>query len=164
MDFITGLPWSNGFNAILIVVCRLTKTWHFIPCWDTYTAEQLAEHYARHIFRLHGLPRTIILDRGSQFIAKFWRALCKALKIEAFLSTPYYSETDGQTERVNAILKQYLLAYVNYLQDDWEAWLHLAEFATNNHASETTGMSPFFANYGEDPVWQFDLTMNPGKA
>ena len=81
---------------------------HFIPCRDTCMVEQLAELYARHIFRLHGLPKTIISDRGSQFIAKFWRALCKALKIEALLSTPYYLETDGQTEKVNAILEQYL--------------------------------------------------------
>ena len=164
MDFITGLPWSNGFNAILIVVCRLTKMRYFIPCQDTCTAEQLAELYAHHIFRLHGLPKTIISDRGSQLIAKFWRALCKALKIEALLSTPYHPETDGQTERVNAILEQYLWAHINYLQDDWEAWLHLAEFATNNHASETNGMSPFFTNYGQDPLWQFDLTGNPGEA
>ena len=164
MDFITGLPWSNGFNAILVIVCRLTKMWHFVPCWNTCTAEQFAELYARDIFRLHGLPKTIISDRGSQFIAMFWRALCKTLKIEALLSTPYNPETDGQTERVNAILEQYLWAFVNYLQDDWEAWLHLAEFATNNHASETTSMSPFFANYGQDPPWHFDLTANPGEA
>ena len=116
-------------------------------------AEQLAELYARHIFRLHGLPKTIVSDRRSQFITKFWRALCKALKIGVLLSTPYHPEIDGQTERVNAILGQYLRTYVNYLQDDWEAWLHLAEFATNNHASETTGMSSFFANYEQDPLW-----------
>ena len=54
---------------------------------------------------------------------------------------------------MNAILEQYLRVYVNYLQDDWEAWLHLAEFTTNNYVSETTGMSPFFANYGQDPLW-----------
>ena len=79
-------------------------------------------------------------------------------KIEALLSTPYYPETDGQTECMNAILEQYLRAYINYLQDDWEAWLHMAEFAANNQASETTGMSPFFATYGQDLLWQFDLT------
>ena len=62
---------------------------------------------------------------------------------------------------MNAILEQYVRAYVNYLQDDWEAWLYLAKFATSNHALETTGMSPFFANYGPDPLWQFDLTANP---
>ena len=65
---------------------------------------------------------------------------------------------------MNAILEPYLWAYINYLQDDWEAWLYLAEFTTNNHASDTTGMSPFFANYGQDPLWQFDLTANPGEA
>ena len=157
MDFITGLLWSNGFNAILVVVCRLTKMRHLIPCRDTCTSEQLADLYARHIFRLHGLPQSIISDRGTQFTAKFWKALCQALKIQALLSTPFHPQTDGQTERSNAILEQYLRAYVNYLQDDWEAWLHLAEFAGNNQASETTGMSPFFANYGQDPLWQFDI-------
>ena len=71
MDFINGLPWSNSFNAILIVVCHLTKMRYFIPCRDTCTAEQLAKLYAHHIFQAHGLPKTIISHRGSQFIAKF---------------------------------------------------------------------------------------------
>ena len=65
--------------------------------------------------------------------------------------------TDGQTERFNTILEQYLQASMNYLQDDWEAWLHLTEFAANNQASETTGIFPFFVNHGQDPLWQFDL-------
>ena len=116
---------------------------HFIPCRDMCTAEQLADLYARNIFHLHGLPKTVVSDRGTQFIARFWKGLCKILKIEALLSTPYHSETDGQTERMNAILEQYLRAYINYLQNDWEAWLHMAEFAANNQASETTGMSPY---------------------
>ena len=59
---------------------------------------------------------------------------------------------------MNAILEQYLQAYINYLQDDWEVWLHIVEFAANNQASETIGMSPFFATYGQDLLWQFDLT------
>ena len=88
---------------------------------------------------------------------KFWQALCRILKIEGLLSTPFHPQTDGQTERSDAILEQYLRPYVNYLQDDWAAWLHLAEFAGSNHASESTGMSPFFANYGQDLLWQFDL-------
>ena len=121
MDFIVGLLWSNSYNAILVVACRLTKMRHFIPCRDTCTAEQLADLYARNIFCLHGLPKTVVSDRGTQFIAKFWKGLCKILKIEALLSTPYHPETDGQTERINAILEQYLWAYINYLQDDWEA-------------------------------------------
>jgi hypothetical protein len=134
---------------------------HFIPCRDTCSAEELADLYARHIFRLHGLPKTIISDRGPQFIAKFWKAFCVITKMEGHLSTPYHPETDGQTERMNAILEQYLRTTVNYLQDDWETWLHLAEFAGNNQASESTGISPFFANYGYDPRWQFDISDDP---
>ena len=121
MDFIVSLPWLNGYNAILVVVCRLTKMQHFIPYRDTCTAEQLADLYVRNIFCLHGLPKTVISDQGMQFIAKFWKGLCNILKIEALLSTPYYPETNGQTERMNTILEQYLRAYINYLQDDWEA-------------------------------------------
>jgi len=158
MDFITRLPWSNGFNAILIVVCRLTKMHHLILYRDTYTAEQLADLFVRHVFHLHGLPESIISDRSTQFTAKFWKALYSILKIERLLSTPFHPETNGQTERMNAILEQYLSCYISYLQDDWEAWLHLAEFASNNQASETTGISPFFANYGHDPLWQFDFS------
>jgi len=92
-----------------------------------------------------------ISDRGTQFTAKFWPALCRMLKIEALLSTLVHPQTDGQTEHSNAIPEQYLRAYVNYLQDDWEGWLHLAEFAGNNQAPESTGMGPFFAYYDQDP-------------
>jgi hypothetical protein len=69
-----------------------------------------------------------------------------------------YSETDGQTERMNGVLEQYLWAHVNYLQDDCTEWLPLVEFAANNQGSETTGSSPFFANMGFNPSCQFDLS------
>jgi len=78
------------------------------------------------------------------------------LGIERNLSTAYHPETDGQTERINSVMEQYLRSYVNYQQDDWHQWLALAEFATNNHVSETTGVSPFFANYGFDPRLELD--------
>jgi hypothetical protein len=73
------------------------------------------------------------------------------LEIDPRLSTAFHPETDGQTERMNAIMEQYLRAYVNYQQDNWVQYLPLAEFAANNHVSETTTVSPFFANYGFDP-------------
>ena len=131
---------------------------HFIPYRDTCTTEQLPDLYAWNIFYLYSLPKTVVSDRGIQFIAKFWKGLYKILKIEALLLIPYHPETDRQTERMNAILEQYLQVYINYLQDDWEVWLHMAEVATNNQALETTGMLPFFATYAQDPLWQFDLT------
>ena len=73
MDFIAGLPWSNGYNAILVMVCQLTKMRHFMPCRDTCTAEQLADlyTYAYHVFCLYGLRKSIVSDRGTQFTAKF---------------------------------------------------------------------------------------------
>src|SRR5690606_33677306 len=108
------------------------------------------------IFKLHGLPKSIVSDRGSVFVSKFWKALCASCNIDCRFSTPFHPQTDGQTERLNAVMEQYLRCYVNYLQDDWAKWLALAEFSGNNHASESTGISPFFANYGFDPIWHFD--------
>jgi transposase InsO family protein len=118
--------------------------------------EGLAELFLTNIFRLHGLPETVVSDRGPQFASRFWKHLCHALKIEPRLSTAFHPETDGQTERVNAIMEQYLRAYVNYQQDDWVQFLPMAEFAANNHISETTGISPFFANYGLNPRMDFE--------
>lgn len=156
MDFITHLPPSCNFDAVLVIVDRLTKMRHFIPCTGTCDAEEVARLYVQHIWKLHGLPTTIISDRGPQFVSAFWKHLNKRLKIDALLSTAFHPETDGQTERMNAILEQYLRAYVSYLQDDWSEWLPLAEFASNLHFSESTGMSPFFANYGFNPRMGFE--------
>lgn len=162
MDYVTGLPWSNGFNAILVVMDRLTKQRHLIPTRDSCTTEDLAKLYVRNVAKLHGLPKTIVSDRGSTFTSNFWRSLCNFWGITLKLSTAFHPETDGQTEKANAVMEQYLRAFVNYLQDDWEEWLPMAEFAANNQASETTGLSPFFANYGYDPRWTVDLTDTAG--
>jgi len=161
MDFITGLPWSDGFDAILIVIDRLSKMRHFIACKTTCSAQDLAQLYLSHVFRLHGLPGTVISDRGPQFVSAFWTKLCERLKIDKRLSTAFHPQTDGQTERINSVLEQYLRCYVDYLQDDWHEWLPIAEFASNNHASETTGVSPFFANYGYDPAIEIDSETPP---
>ena len=156
MDFITHLELSQKFDAILVIVDRLTKMRHFIPCNGTCDAEEVARLYVQHVWKLHGLPTTVVSDRGPQFVSAFWKHLNKRLKIDALLSTAYHPETDGQTERMNAILEQYLRAYVSYLQDDWSEWLPLAEFASNLHFSESTGLSPFFANYGFHPRMGFE--------
>jgi transposase InsO family protein len=158
MDFVTGLPWSNDHDAIWVVVDRLTKQRHLVPCRTTVDARDLADLFLQNVFRLHGLPLTITSDRGPQFSSAFWHRLCARLGVEPRLSTAFHPQTDGQTERINAVMEQYLRSYVNYLQDDWSEWLPLAEFASNNHTSETTAVSPFFANLGYDPRWQFDLT------
>ena len=154
MDFIVGLPDSNGYNSIWVIVDRLTKMAHFIPCRDDYTAQQYASLFIPNIFRLHGLPSSIISDRGSVFTSEFTRELCKLLKIRQNMSTAFHPQTDGQTERINALLEQYLRGYCNYQQDNWLDFLSLAEFSHNNKISSTTGMTPFFANYGFHPRWE----------
>src|SRR5690606_7786277 len=88
MDFVVGLPWSNGCDAILQVVCRLTKMRHLIPCRATCSAEELADLFARHIFRIHGLPKSVISDRGPTFVSKFWKALVTAHPAKTGTGTP----------------------------------------------------------------------------
>ncbi|MBW0564187.1 hypothetical protein O181_103902 [Austropuccinia psidii MF-1] len=148
MDFITQLPLSRNFDLILVVVDRFSKMAIFIPTYSTITALDLAQIFISHVFSKHGLPISIVSDRGSLFVSSFWTQLCQQLKISRDLSTSFHIETDGETERVNQILEQYLRMYVSYHQDDWNTWLPLAEFAYNNAEHSSTKHSPFFTIYG----------------
>lgn len=151
MDFITGLPLSNGYDMILVVVDRLSKMAHFVPCLSTLDSAGFAKLFVTNIYKLHGLPLDIVSDRGSIFTSGFSKALAELLGIKQNLSTAFHPQTDGQTERINAILEQYLRAYTNYKQDNWVELLPLAEFCYNDSLSSATEMSPFFANYGYHP-------------
>ncbi|MBW0536722.1 hypothetical protein O181_076437 [Austropuccinia psidii MF-1] len=121
MDFITQLPLSNSFDSILVIVDIFSKMAVFIPKMSSITSLDLAHLFIKNIFSKH------------------------------YLSTAYHQETDGQTERVNQILEQYLWMYVSYHQDDWNTWLPLAEFAYNNSDHSSTKQSPFFTVYGRYP-------------
>lgn len=160
MDFITGLPKVENDNAIWVVVDRMTKMSHFIPIPDTLKPDELAIKFMTYIFKHHGLPSEIISDRGSVFTSKVWTEITKLLGIRRSLSTAYHPQSDGQTERINGILEQFLRAYCNYQQDNWRDLLTLAEFCYNNTVTETTKVSPFFANYGYHPRTFNDLIEN----
>ena len=151
MDLIEFLPTSDGYNSILVVVDRLTKMGIFIPTNTQMDAEQLAQLYVTHVFSKHGLPNNIISDRGSEFTSRFWRAFTSLLDIQLHLSTAFHPETDGQTERVNQVLEQYLRLYADYQQKNWSTLLPLAEFTYNNTSHSSTTVSPFFANKGYHP-------------
>ncbi|MBW0579584.1 hypothetical protein O181_119299 [Austropuccinia psidii MF-1] len=144
MDFITQFPLSNSFDSIIVAVDRFSKMAIFIPAYGTITALELAQIFISHVFSKHGLPVSIVSDRGSLFVSSFWTNLCQQLKISRDISTAFHPETDGQTERVNQILEQYLWMYVSYHQDDWNNWLPLAEFSYNNAEHSSTKQSPFF--------------------
>ena len=109
------------------------------------------------MWKSHGLLKSVILDRGPQFVAGLTRKLNKMLGIETKLSTAYHPETDSQTERTNQELEQYLRMYVNHRQNNWAEWLAIAEFAFNNKVHTATKTSPFQVNYGREPRMGFDI-------
>jgi transposase InsO family protein len=156
MDFVTGLPECGGYDAIWVVVDRLSKMRHFVPCQTTIDAQGLAEIFLKEVVRLHGIPKAIISDRGPQFAAVFLKRLYERLGVDRRLSTAFHPQTNGQTERMNASIEQYLPIFTSYKQDDWVQWLTLAEFAANNVTSETTKCSAFFAVTGTDPRMTFE--------
>ncbi|MBW0530372.1 hypothetical protein O181_070087 [Austropuccinia psidii MF-1] len=108
MNFITQLPLSNKFFSILVVVERFSKMAIFIPAYGTITSLDLAQIFINHVLSKHDLPASIVSDRGSLFVSSFWTQLCQKLKRSRDLSTAFHPETDGQIERVNQILEQYL--------------------------------------------------------
>ena len=144
MDFVVDLPLSKGMTTILVVVDRLTKMAHFIPVKGVPSAEHTAEVMVREVFKLHGIPDDVVSDRGVQFTSKFWKSFCSALGVTINLSSAFHPQSNGQTERTNQTLEQYLRCFVSYLQDDWVDYLPTAEFAYNNSKHSSTSQSPFF--------------------
>ena len=154
MDFITQLPKSlaEGCSMVWVIVDRFTKMAHFVPVKDGQkTAEGCAKLFLENIWKLHGLPNSIISDRDPVFTSKFWAELMGRLDVRLRKSTAFHPKTDGQTERVNQSLEQYLRQYCNYEQDNWNDLLPLAEYTYYNSATTATQMSPFFENYGFHP-------------
>uniref|UniRef100_A0A8C5Q592 Gypsy retrotransposon integrase-like protein 1 n=2 Tax=Leptobrachium leishanense TaxID=445787 RepID=A0A8C5Q592_9ANUR len=152
-DFIVDLPPSRQHTSILVVVDHLTKMAHFIPAKGVPTAKETASMFFHHIFRLHGIPDSITSDRGTQFTARFWKAFCSILHITGNLSSAYHPQSNGQSEKTNQILEQFLRCFSTHLQDDWITLLPSAEFAYNSHNHESIKTSPFFANYGYHPTF-----------
>jgi transposase InsO family protein len=160
MDFIFKLLVSHGYDSIYVVCDHLTRAAHFIPCNKSIKAPELTWLFLDRIFCYHGLPESMISDRGGVFISQFWSELTHLLQVDARTSTAYHPQTDRLTERTNQTLKTYLCAYVSYQQDNWVDYLPLAEFAFNNSENSSTKQSPFFANIGFHPTFEPRLTEN----
>jgi hypothetical protein len=129
-------------------VDRLTKSAHFIPVQVIYPAIRYAKIYFERIISLHGIPKTIVSDRGTQFVNNFWRHLHESLGTKLLHNTAYHPQTGGQTERVNQILEDMLRSCVLNYSDTWDECLPLAEFSCNNSYQESIKMAPFEALYG----------------
>ena len=150
-DIISPLPQSNGYDAIFVVVDRFSKEGIVQECHTTLTAAGTAKIFLDRVFRHHGMPEEIICDRGTQFNAGFMKELLRLLGIKQNMSTAFHPQTDGQTERVNQEIEQYLRTYVNYHQDDWQEWLPIAEFSYNDKVNASTGFTPFYITTGQHP-------------
>jgi len=129
---------------------------HFIATTERTLAEGLAKLFRDHVWKLHGLPESIVLDKGVRFAAGMMKELNHLLGIQTKLSTAYHPQMDGQKERINQELEQYLRVFIDHRQEQWSDWLGTVEFAYNNKIHAATKILPFKANYGQDPRMGFE--------
>lgn len=151
MDFIDALPMSHGFTTIWVVVDRLSKYAHFIPVKHPYTAASIAQLFMSHIYKLHGLPKSILSDRDPVFLSHFWTELFKRCKVQLNLTSAYHPQSDGQTERVNRCIETYLRCMTGSKPQEWTDWIHLAEWWYNISFHSAIQSTPYEIVYGQPP-------------
>ena len=151
MDFIVKLPLSDSYDTILTITDTFSKASIFIPCNETINAEQTAKLYATYVLPHYGLPHRIISDRDPRFTSVFSRELCRTLGISQNISTAYHPQTDGQSERTNQRLEQYLRIFIDYHQQNWASLLPLAQYTLNAWPNATTKKAPFELILGHIP-------------
>ena len=148
MDFVVGLPRSrDGYDSIWVIVDRLTKSSHFLPVKAVYYVTKLAKLYVKHIVFLHGVPVSIVSDRGSVFTSRFWQKLQEAMGTILDFSTTLHPQTNGQSERTIQTLEDMLRMCVMDLGGSWDDHLPLVEFAYNNSYHSSIKMAPYETLY-----------------
>lgn len=130
---------------------RLTKAAHFIPLSHPYTTTEVTQAFLDNIFKLHGMPTTIVSDRDPIFTSAFWKALFTLQRTGLCLSSAYHPQTDGQTEVINRCLEKYLRCLAGDRPKQWAKWLPLAEWWYNTTYHASTGITPYEALYGQPP-------------
>ncbi len=159
MNFIIDLFDSSEYNAILTIICRLSKERHYISCItdnEDITVEKTAEMLFQWVYWTHDLSSFIVSDRNSQFISILWKFLCKRLSISLRLFIAYHSQIDDQSERVNQNVKRYLRFFCSYMQNDWSKWLLMIEFVDNNVLFSVIFLILFFMNKNFHSRMSFD--------
>ncbi|KAE9275742.1 hypothetical protein PF008_g29273 [Phytophthora fragariae] len=146
MDFIAGLPRdAEGHTGVVVFVDRFSKMARLAPVAAEVTADESAKLFFDLVFRHHGLPESIVLDRDPRFTSAIWTRLFALLGTRLFMSTAVHPETDGQTKRVNRVLEDVLRSYATYFVS-CSSFLPMAEFALSNSTHASTGLTPFFLN------------------
>nr|GEU36771.1 peroxidase 64 [Tanacetum cinerariifolium] len=163
MDFIVGLPPSNRFDTILVVVDRLSKYTHFICLSHPFTAKSVASVFCKEIVRLHGFPCSIVLDRDVIFLSNFWQELFRLSQTKLQLSTSYHPQTDGQTKVHNRCLEAYLRCFAAEQPTKWSSYLPWAEFSCNTGYRTSTGTTPFSVVYDRESLPLFPYVSGETK-
>ena len=135
----------------MVIIDKFTKYAHFLSLSHPFSALDVAKLYLNQVFKLHGAPKTIISDRDKVFTSNVWQELMKLLGTSVQLSTAYHPESDGQSERLNQCLEQYLRCMCFMKPKSWIIWLPLAEWWYNTSLHSAVGMTPFQAIYGYKP-------------
>jgi IS30 family transposase len=149
MDFIVGLSCTRArYDSIWVILDRWTEVAHFILVKMTYSRATQVELYKSQIVCVHGVPKKIMFDRGSQFTSKFWEKLQESMDTKLNFSSTYHPQTDGHRERTNQILEDKLRAYALMYGKNWDKSLLYVEFLYNNSYQASIKMAPFEALYG----------------
>jgi hypothetical protein len=153
MDFIMALPQNHGqFDAILVIVDRLSKQAHFVSTYSKVDAPRVATLFYKEVYHLYRLPQSIISDRDIRFTSHFWQSLFQIVGIKFNMSTGFHPQTDGQTEHVNRVLEELIRAYVAINQTNWVDCLPTAEFTYNYAVHSSTQKTPFEVVYDKNPL------------
>lgn len=155
LDFIAGLPKVHNKSVIFVVVDRLSKYAHFMCLNHPYTASVVAQVFLDNVYKLHGLPRTIVSDRDVVFLSKFWQALFDVQGVQLHHSSAYHPQSDGQTEAINKCVEGYLRCMCSDRPKEWVQWLPLAEWWYNTTYHSAIKLTPFEVLYGQKPPTHF---------
>jgi hypothetical protein len=148
-DSTLKLVSASKTDLVWVIIDRPTRSAHFIPVNTKYRAKKYADIYIARVLCLHGVPKMILSDRGSQFVTRFWEPLHTSLGTRLINSSAYHPQMDGQTERVNQILEDMLRACVMEYPGSWDKNLSWAKFSYNNSYQESLKMTPFEVLYGQ---------------
>lgn len=151
MDFITHLPSSHGKTVIWVIVDRFSKYAHFLPLPPKFTAASIAPIFITEIYKLHGMPKSIVSDKDRVFTSRFWKELFKISGTTLSFSSAYHPQTDEQSEVTNRILETFLRCFTSDSPQKWVNFLPLAKFWYNSSYQSAIKCTPFEALYGCPP-------------
>jgi Integrase zinc binding domain len=151
MDFISGLSKSCGKDVLMVIINKFIKYYHLITLTHPFKASDVAHVFLDSIYKRHGLPLKIIIDRDPVFTSVFWKEIMEKLRVTLNFSTSYHPQMNGQSERLNQCVESYLRCMIFQKPKIWARWISLAEWWYNTNFHTTIKRTPFEVLYGYSP-------------